>query len=112
MTPIDFTKWLQGFLDAQVTKTENEELIQDKLNEVDSTEPSPQFPFGVVDIGKPDDDNMVPYHQVCGCEVCGCTMANRMVDKRFHSQTNFTSTRDIDLGDELSNEDNDDLFHD
>jgi hypothetical protein len=36
-------------------------------------------------------DNLVPFHTVCGCEVCGCTMGSTLVIKRG-TTTTITST--------------------
>lgn len=45
------------------------------------------------------DDNLVPYHTVCSCSpknggsgVCGCTMANTLVDKKFWINSYGTNT--------------------
>lgn len=38
----------------------------------------------------------VPYHEVCGCEVCHCTIGNRMVDLNgrgeYVTTTNITTS--------------------
>jgi hypothetical protein len=36
-------------------------------------------------------DNLVPFHTLCGCEVCGCTMGSTLVIKRG-TTTTITST--------------------
>jgi hypothetical protein len=39
-------------------------------------------------------DDLVPYHTICGCQVCACTMANQMVKKGGRTITS-TSTANI-----------------
>jgi hypothetical protein len=39
--------------------------------------------------------DLVPYHTICGCEVCGCTMGNNMVNPGLRAQTVTTSTTDF-----------------
>lgn len=95
MKPIDFVKWLEGFMDAQTSLNEYEAMIADKLSTVDMSDDSPQlpqFPYGVRERGFDNDDGMVPFHEICSCNpknggsgICGCVMPNKMVDKTFPS---------------------------
>ena len=39
-------------------------------------------------------DNLVPFHTVCGCEVCGCTMGSKLVAKDGVTTT-ITSTNNL-----------------
>jgi len=38
--------------------------------------------------------DLVPYHTICGCEVCGCTMGNKMVSPRLFHYPNTFNTND------------------
>lgn len=99
MTATDFVKWLEGFLEGAQSSTRDMATIEDKLREVEMGEDSielPQFPFGVVDRVERN-DGKVPFHTVCGCEVCGCTMANDMVYPNSFGQINTTNTNDKNI---------------
>lgn len=41
--------------------------------------------------------NLVPFHTICGCTTCGCTMGNNMVDPKFNSITTSNSTTGIEV---------------
>lgn len=90
MKPIDFIKWLQGYVDGLKSANEDIVTIEEKLEEVDLTEPSldfPQFPTTT----EHRDSDRVPYHTLCSCNpanggsgLCGCTMANKLVDPNLY----------------------------
>jgi hypothetical protein len=93
MTPLQFTIWLQGFLEAagnnglqqyQVNK------ITDALNGVDNT---PAYPLSNTTVS-----DKVPYSTICGCNpanggngICGCIMGNKLVPKDRKSNI-YTTT--------------------
>lgn len=43
-------------------------------------------------------DGKVPYHTICGCDICHCVMANKMVDPNgsgnWHTDNTFTTSSD------------------
>lgn len=45
------------------------------LKEKEVIQQFPSFPFGT-----PNSNGKVPYHEICGCDVCNCINANKMVD--------------------------------
>ena len=101
MTPLQFTIWLQGFLEAagnnglqqyQVNK------ITDTLNKVDHT---PSYPMSSP-IPYTTNDEMVPYGTICGCNtanggsgICGCIMGNKLVPRDRKSNIYTTTSENI-----------------
>jgi hypothetical protein len=97
MTPLQFTIWLQGFLEAagnnglqqyQVNK------ITDTLNKVDYT---PSYPTAY-SLSNQTVDDKVPYSTICGCNpanggsgICGCIMGNKLVPRDRKSNI-YTTT--------------------
>lgn len=101
MKALDFVKWLDGFLDRPFEQIKNEDLakMKKKMELVDMEESYPelpQFPFGVIDRVERN-DGKVPFHTICGCRVCGCTMANDMVYPDSFSQINSGTTNATDI---------------
>ena len=98
MTPLQFTIWLQGFLEAagnnglqqyQVNK------ITDTLNKVDYT---PSYPTAYP-LSNQTADDKVPYSMICGCNpanggsgICGCVIGNKLVPKDRKSNIYTTTT--------------------
>ena len=105
MTPLQFTIWLSGFLEAagnnglqqyQVNK------ITDTLSKVDYT---PSYPVSNPPFTISTNEEKVPYNTICGCNtanggsgVCNCIMGNTMIPKtREKSKYYMTTTDNIGL---------------
>lgn len=70
----------------------------EKVEEHSIVSPSKPFSYwgdGNGTVTVPHTTELVPFHTICGCTTCGCTMGNKMVDPRFSSVTTNTSTSDI-----------------
>lgn len=41
-------------------------------------------------------DNKVPYNEICGCTICGCSMGNKLVEPgnsgNFYTDNTFTTS--------------------
>ena len=95
MTPLQFTMWLRGFLEAGVTNGLQQYQVNkiiDALNKIDHT---PSYPLSNP-IPYTTNDETVPYNTICGCNpanggsgICGCTMGNRLVPKDYHTKSNL-----------------------
>lgn len=103
ITPLQFTLWLAGFLDACDTNTglspAQLEKISDNLKKVSDIPTYPSIDFESL-ITTTENSNLVPYHTICGCNpaiggsgICGCVMGNKLVPKNNKSN-NYTTTSD------------------
>lgn len=89
MTSRDFTNWLKGYLESiKINSNDNYisiNFLDEKIKEVKDEE-TIKYIMGV----DPYKEEKVPYHTICSCNpnnggsgICGCTIANEMVDKNI-----------------------------
>jgi hypothetical protein len=105
MTPLQFTIWLQGFLEAAGTyglQKEQVSKIAETLNKVDYT---PSYPVSSPSFTISTNDDKVPYSTICSCNqanggsgICGCVMGNKMVPKNYHTKSNIYTTTADNIG--------------
>jgi hypothetical protein len=69
-----------------------EDIFHQTYEYAEAVEPTPYQPPVTFTQLHSDGTNLVPYSTICGCTTCGCTMGNRMVDPRFNSIMNGSST--------------------
>ncbi len=69
------------------------------LNDIKNGEESPKISFDQPFQFQTSDDDLVPYHTICGCNpanggsgICGCIMGNQMVRKGYGTKTNITTS--------------------
>lgn len=97
MTSKEFVIWLSGFLDSR-HEIQGQHLfkINQKLKSVNDLQDSiPVYPRVV------NENDIALYGTICGCNpanggsgICGCTIANKLVDRNVQPNIYITSTSD------------------